>query len=512
MADGVIGGTKTEERGVTDSVDWIEYRMKQMKFLGVNTFTTDLLEFGHNQGWDAGPNNDWYINPPVKDKWERTLNRIGKYGLDVLPYYEYAGAVGEKGIGREKRAMTLAGTKTYTHITWSERFNADITDPDTISDAKRLLDATIVRYKDKVPFVGAWFRPRPSHMPISFSDATLARFSKDTGGAAVTREQLRSDKPLLGRYYSWWLGKRKEFLTALVTHLKQNVDPGAVVLLTPDSSEPGRSLPGPSQIVTDDPGTWKALLSERKPGGKTFAVTPLSKVITDNRHLTALTTPRSTWGEWEWQHSDPQADPFAYQKGPGSTLLTYSMNRAYTVSNPKAFEAFRTPSGLAAVYHYALNENQMDKSLGYFVSDVDRSGPYSVLTEVRAVAYGDPRYIGYLTSNSFSKGFPEYTRAFNAAFLSLPALPSTIVPNASSDPEVVVRVIPAGKQRTYFAVAHVGLQSKPKVMVTLPVAGTIKDAATGVTVSGNRTGRTLTLSMEPCQLRAFVVSGSTEPR
>jgi hypothetical protein len=184
------------------------------------------------------------------------------------------------------------------------------------------------------------------------------------------------------------------------------------------------------------------------------------------------------------------------------------MNRAYTVSNPKAFEAFRTPSGLAAVYHYALNENQMDKSLGYFVSDVDRSGPYSVLTEVRAVAYGDPRFVGYLTSNSFSKGFPEYTRAFNAAFLSLPALPSRVVQNASTDPEIIVRAIPAGKQGTYFAVAHVGLLPKSKVTLTLPVAGTVKDAVTGTIVSGNNTGRTLTLSLEPCQLRAFVVSGA----
>ncbi len=509
MADGVVGSAKAEERGVADPVDWIEYRMKQMKFLGMNTFTTDLLEFGHNQGWDAGPNNDWFINPPVKNKWERALARVGKYGFDVLPYYEYTGGVGEKGLGREKRAMMLSGNRTYTHITWSERFNIDITDPDTLADAKRLLDATIVRYKNKAPFVGAWFRPRPSHIPISFSDATLERYRRDTGGAPVTREQLRADEPLRERYYNWWFGKRKQFLTALAAHLQKNVNPKAVVLLTTDASEPGRSLPGPSQIVTDDPETWKALMSQRNPGGKSFTVTPLSEVVTSSRHLTALTGPRSTWGEWEWQHSDPQADPFAYQKDSGSALLTYTINRAYTVANSKSLDAFRTPAGLAVVYHYALNENQMDKSLGYFVSDVDRSGPYSVLTEVRAVANGDPRFIGYLTSNSFSKGFPEYTRAFNAAFLSLPALPSRVVANASSDPEVIVRSIPAGKHGTYYAVANVGLLPKAKVSLTLPAAGVIKDAVTGKVVSPEKSGPTLSLSMEPCQLRTFVVPGTS---
>ncbi|MES2459933.1 MAG: hypothetical protein V4671_05060 [Armatimonadota bacterium] len=506
MADGVISSTKPEERGVTDTINWVEYRMRQMTFLGMNTFTTDLLEFGHNQGWDAGPNNDWFVNPPAKDRWEKTLDRIGKYGLDVLPYYEYAGAVGEKGIGREKRSLMLSGGKDYTHITWSERFNADITDPDTLADAKRLLDATIVRYKGKAPFVGAWFRPRPSHMPISFGDAALARFSSETGHAAVTREQLRADEPLRQKYYTWWFGKRKAFLTALATHLRQTVDPTAVLLMTTDSSEPGRSLPAPSRIVTDDPETWKTLLSARKPGGKLFAAAPLSEVVASNAHLTALTSPQGTWGEWEWQHSDPQADPFAYQTGPGSVLLTYSMNRAYTVSNPLAFDAFRTSGGLAAVYHHPLNETQMDKSLGYFVSDVDRAGPYSVMTEVLAVANGDPRFLGYLTSNSFSKGFPEYTRAFNAAFLALPALPSTVLKNASSDPEVVVRSIPAGKNGTYLAVAHVGLLPKKSVTLTLPVAGTVKDAVTGAVLPSGR-NRTLTLPMEPCQLRAFVISG-----
>ena len=51
-------GHKHEEkdescRGVKMLADWYEYKMRQMQFLGIDTFTKDLLEFGHNQGWDS---------------------------------------------------------------------------------------------------------------------------------------------------------------------------------------------------------------------------------------------------------------------------------------------------------------------------------------------------------------------------------------------------------------------------------------------------------------------------
>ena len=54
----------------------------------------------------------------------------------------------------------------------------DIVDPDTLADAKKVLDLTLVKYRDKVSFLGAWFRHRPTAMPISFNDKDLAAFVK----------------------------------------------------------------------------------------------------------------------------------------------------------------------------------------------------------------------------------------------------------------------------------------------------------------------------------------------
>ncbi len=503
MSDGVVDGrTKPAERGVARGVDWFEQKARLMRFLGMNTYCKDLLEFGHNQGWDSAIHggNAWVNQSAVPGRWREILGVARRYGFDVLPYYEYAGSVGGKSLGREKRAKTLGGGPAFTHISWSEKANADVTDPDTLVDVRKVLEATIVRHKGAAQFVGAWFRTRPSHIPIGFGDRALARFAREAnGGRAVTRNALRRDKALLEKYYAWWFEKRKAFLVAIRDYLRESVGPEAVVIFTADTTEPGRSA-GRGAVVTDDPAAWNALRG--KPGHEKLKVSPFAEVARADKLLGALTSPVSTWGKWEWQHSCPQSDPARYRDTEGA-MMTYTFNRAYSVASADAMEAFRTPSGLVAIRHYCLNENEMEKKVGYFVADVERAGAHCMMPEARAFAVGDPSHIGYLASNSFSRGFPEHVRAFNAAFLALPALPSEIVKNASRDAEVVVRAIPAGRHGTYVGVVNTGLAAKRGVSVKLPRAGRVTDAVTGHPLRA--LGGRVRFDMGPCELRALRV-------
>jgi hypothetical protein len=144
-----------------------------------------------------------------------------------------------------------------------------------------------------------------------------------------------------------------------------------------------------------------------------------------------------------------------------------------------------------------------DEILGYFIADVERGGPYCMMAEARAMAYGDPTCLGSLTGNSNKRGFPGYVRNFHAAFLALPALPSEIVANASSDPEVVVRAIKTEKNGTYYSVVNVGFGVRKDVVVTLPAGGKLQDAATGNDLASD--GGKLTLSLYPAELRALHV-------
>ena len=500
MGDGTVTSTKETERGVADPIDWYRYKTRLMRFLGVNTFCKDLLEFGHNQGWDSElyGGSDWVNQTPYPDRWSRILSMLQAegHGLDVLPLYEYAGSVGQRSIGVERRCRPLGNTPTYTHITWSEKANADVTDPEQLEDARRVLEATVVRHRDKVRFLGAWFRTRPSNLPIGFGDSTLARFAAAANdGRAVRRPDLRTDPELLQRYYDWWFGKRKAFLASLRDYLRESgVHDEALILFTADSSEPGPPLPG-HQIVTDDLDTWSEII-DRREDLSDWRVTPLGNGVMGT-YLRTLLGPRPTWDEWEWQHSVPEADPHRYRDADGM-MMTYTYNRTYTVGARESFEAFRTPSGLAVVRHYPLNENEMEGKVGYFVADVERGGPYCMLAEARAVAHGDPRFIGYFSGMSYNRGFPEYVRNFHRAFLALPALPSEVVVGAASDGEVIVRAIPTDQHGAYYAVVNTGLESKEAVKVALPEAGQIHDAVTGEEISSP-----VVLDMHPAELRAL---------
>ncbi|HMB00282.1 MAG TPA: hypothetical protein VKS21_04780, partial [Spirochaetota bacterium] len=85
MADQIVHSANSSERGVTTRLDWYIYKMKLMKFLGMNTFTKDLLEFGANQGWDSSKygGHDWVYMPPYPELWSDIVTSAGNYGLNI---------------------------------------------------------------------------------------------------------------------------------------------------------------------------------------------------------------------------------------------------------------------------------------------------------------------------------------------------------------------------------------------------------------------------------------------
>ena len=209
MADEAVQARDAHDRGVADPLDWLLFKARMARLLAINTFAKDLLEFGFNQGWQSGDPN-WVNNaqPPITDLWDRAVPRIAAEGLDLLPYYEYKGAIGLKearplSLGWQRRAEKLyhnLPNTRYTPIWWTEDHNADLTDPDTLADARRLLDRTVVAHKGKAQFAGAWFRVRDDHLPISFADATLARFRAAHAGDALA--QTASRPALIASYES----------------------------------------------------------------------------------------------------------------------------------------------------------------------------------------------------------------------------------------------------------------------------------------------------------------------
>ncbi|WP_309381906.1 hypothetical protein [Cerasicoccus frondis] len=508
MADGVIGGDPSGW-GWIDELDYYRGKAEMMRFLGMNTLAKDLLEFGANQGWDSSKygGNDWVYQSHSPKRWEGILDVADDYDLYVLPYYEYSGSKGKNGLGFERRATPLNGD-TYTHIKWTETARADLTDPDTFEDLRKMLEITIVDEQKKAKFIGAWLRPRSSQLAISFADATIQRFADETGRKQVTRDELKKRGETYEAYIDWWYGKRKEFLLKLRDYLRSEGLEDATIFYTADPSEPGWIHPEGygTGLVAEDPDAWKNVDLKKPP-------VPLQETIDEQWSYKALTSTRKTWGQWEHEHATPIYDPENYEDTNG-VLSTYSFNRLSSVSDPMALEAFETESGMAMMRHYGLNENmiRIEKGkngkdldpLGYFVADMERVGPYIMLPEANAMANGNPTAIGYLASNNFNRLSPAYVRRFNAAYLALPALPSKVIDGAASNPQVVVRRIDAGKHGAYYAVVNPGYEGASEVTLELPDNGRVINAATGETLQRSATGG-VRLSLDPCQLIALHV-------
>ncbi|WP_189419800.1 hypothetical protein [Cellvibrio zantedeschiae] len=568
----------------TTTNTWLEYKMKLSKVLGFNVFTKDLLEFGHNQGFNTSNYGGakWYYSARVA-YWPEMVQKASSYGLEVMPYFEYYGAMGDgeytttscpsedvtgnnfcatnlldsayqckkpwgqtqakcymPSYGSQKNCEPLTRVeKRYTPYSWAETACVDVSDPNALVDVKKLVAANVLDLKDSANFAGVWFRTRVGSWPINFSDAARARYAADRNVVTPSKADLRASSSMRSDYYAWWNGKRKAYLTAIRDYLRagklgNNGVSNADVLFT-SYHEEGLPIPAPNygdtRVVTDDTNSWSIVNGD---GRWQYRYSPINFLtwLTDKRYettLSAMNLPTDaqfagTSGFDEMSHGTPPADPASYQNGEG-VLMTMPYGRQYTMADPALLQKFSTQKGMALVRHFPLNEDDgtgdfaadsakgsfknwpMSGHFGYFVSDVERSTPYTMLAEVKGVANADPYWIGYLSSNSFNTGAPQDLRRFNAAYLAWPAQPSLKVTAASSTSGVIVRdmVTSAGK---FVAVFNTDMTAKTGVQINLGATrmGSVTSVQDRVTLQNLVvTGGTLTLDLQVADFKVFYV-------
>lgn len=508
MGDGPVSGD-ANSRPISNAVDFYRYKVNLIHYLGMNTYCQDMLEFGHNQCWDSSrfEGNDWYYQTSEPQRWENILTMLSEHpDLYILPYYEYAGSRGadkNRAMGSRCVCVNIDGTKKYTHISWTGYpiANVDFADSVFKTDVKKLMNATMglftrkKEFKGKLNFLGAWFRPRPEANPISFSDKDLDLYKLETE-ISVTREQLQNDPELLKAYIDWFLLKRKDWILTARDYLRKNVNKDAVVFYTTDHSEPGRGC-GIDGVAADKPDEYNTLFNSAEIRARLAAdedkvadvsegkFYPMQDAV--NQYATTLQSPMWTWGQWRWDLGCPQPDPLNYKDTAGA-FMSYTFNRLYTTRNERDMEIFRAKDGLMMVRHYSLNENNLyyklsdednGELLGYFCGQFDRAGKFGPMAEVQSVIYGDPRYIGYLAPVNFGRLFPEYYRAFNQAFLALPAIASYRLAGVSENANIQARTYPTNGLGTYFAVANLGFTDLEDVEISLPGATEVENRVTG---------------------------------
>lgn len=419
----------------------------------------------------------------------------------------------------------LRDRRNYTEFAWAEIGCIDVSDADALADAKKLINAAVLDIKNNATFAGVWFRARVGSWPVSFRDEARARYAADRNVVVPTRNQLRQNSTLRQDYQNWWFDKRRIFLLALRDYVRNGKNgndgiPNASVLFTSYHEE---GLPVPSagyadaKLLTNDTSAWSIINSDSRWQYRYSAVS-LSTWLTDKRYENMLsliplpdesifTTPVASNEDWKNNspgYATPPADPLRYSNDSG-VLLTMPFGKQFSLDDQALIDKFKNQSGLAMIHHFPLNEDDghgdytvdrkagtynnwpMSGHFGYFVSDVERATPYTMLTEVMAVAKGDPFWLGYLSSNSFNTGAPQDLRRFNQAYLAWPALNSTKITIAVSDPEVIVREIVTASQGKFVAVFNIGMSAKTNIQIdftktSIGNVASVVDRVTGAAV------------------------------
>lgn len=472
--------TSREEMGDADGLDsftvpsdWYVGKARLMTMLAMDTWSKDLLEFGYLQTWGGNRRWGWGSN-----YYAQLIDAMTAEGHYLLPIYEYHGSRGDAntkwvnggslGYDTDYKPWTLQSAKDaslkYLFSNQSYVYNsmADLTLPETRVDLEDLLDLTILRFKDRGNFLGAWIRSRGG-MPVGFSDKTIALFNSETGRSA-TRAQIYNngayaDTQLYKAYREWWYGKRRDLFVSLQSHLAAGGLPGAKLFYHSTGGEDGVAV-GTGVIESVDPDTLYRGQTWRQMTGRS-GTTSLAEMASKYRE--GLARDGSNWGSIEVCHASPHPDPEHYSSL-SDVALSYPFNCIHTVAGSDPAANFRNASGdLVMARHYSLDEfcaNDYNRPegqqtiTGYYTSDMDHAGRAVMCAETMAMAVNDPTILGYLFGSNLDRLDAPYVREFNLNFLSLPATASTVLLGGTcSDPVTVRRwTTSAG---SYWAVINV---------------------------------------------------------
>ena len=469
----------------TDKLDWTRNKVRLMKALGINCYSRDMLEFGYNQYWDitcGGKYSGWFNG--TADYYSDEVDICGEAKIYLMPYYEYAGSRGPSGLGYSEYRKCVPLFDNINDSTHFNKFvqgsngasgaNVDLTDSAANEDFRKILESTIVRYKDKANFVGAWIRNRGS-MPMSFSDNTLARFNADTkrtGDAAVTRQtiieatgktaegdayrelvNLCKVSDIYGEYRNWWYGKRADFLSDMQKYLADNGIANAKVFYSGCINEAGligRIGDWYNQyddfVAANSGDAWKTL------SGSSKSVKNIGWAAGDYE-ANFLKRDEWTWWPLEYNHAAPMADPATYQTR-SNVALAYPYNCIYTAVAPNEAPKYRNATDdLFFSRHYCLYEGCGSDLNGYYTCEMDRADRASMLPELYAVAYQDPTTIGYLQGNQLARNFTGPVREFHENFLSLPAVKGKVLQGGGWSAMLTIRKYTVGDDQ-YYAVVN----------------------------------------------------------
>ncbi|MGD0090059.1 MAG: hypothetical protein ABSE73_09075 [Planctomycetota bacterium] len=393
------------------------------RFLGFNAIAPEVLKWGGCSYWPSklgfrqeDPCVPFQGLPPGKklNTYEEFLKAAQAAGIAIMPRLEYGGS-GK--LPQEAYAKKPDGGNAPVgrYASWG----ANLLHPATWDEFSALLDETVGAYHAQYPqLIGVLWRMRCDRVIMSQGPKDIALFKKETGATD------------LAGYEAWWHKKRLEFHLKIRDKLR--------------SYRPDMKL----YYYNWDGDGWS--LGDYFNSARDW--TDFYDVHKARSYYERTQAARLRWKPEDYLnmlkrghgHNRPLME--LYRDVDGIAFFA-PIHWRYLADNEPYINYFRTGDGLAMcnMFNYEEKGRNNVHNDAYETSEMTPGGPaFAMAEEVLASFHGDPNVIT-CTTYTCGRGFINSHRRFAQAFLALPSLRGTVVPDALVAPDPDVRV------RTYTA-------------------------------------------------------------
>lgn len=471
------------------------------RFMGFTHIAPTIQKWAYGGYW----RNDLGFRPPswhriargaerdedIYDKW---LAMTANTGIMLVPRIEYGGG---PNLPESARVIGSNGKidPAGRYINWG----ANILAPETWDEFSRLIDQVVVEPQEKYPHVaGMLWRQRQDRIKPSYGIRDVELFCRETGRDMPTgtpKEVAEWASKVVGdAYLSWWQVKRADFIRKVRDRIKSH--DSSLKLFYYHYDADGWTL-GPKNNSHNTPQDWSDLYDVNRAGE-----------FWKRRLAQLRAIPQERFAEQVRTFSQPHMRLFPELFASDTDIYLFApICGQYLSNNDNYVNYFRTGSGLSVSHVFNYEEKGRNNIQGdrYESSEMTPGGrDFAMADEVQTFFHGDP--VAYTsTTYTYGRGWVDQHRRFAQAFLALPAIPGTIIPQASYQQDVRVRIYDAPGGR-YVSVVNRG-ESGHAVDIAIPEGGDVVDLVTGKTIFSRRE-KDLTyfkVQLPPMSLSSFIL-------
>ncbi|RLD09912.1 MAG: hypothetical protein DRI44_07395, partial [Chlamydiae bacterium] len=395
--------------------------------------------------------------------WSEYLRWSYQLKLNVFPRFEYGGSddLPEKAhVVKSDGKPPLPYVRPSTGKELSD--SADITYPETLEDAKKLICEGVLNIKGKYKDILRQLivRRRANFLSTSYSENAINLFEKETKtklkGETLKQKRLDIIARFQSEYRKWYQGKLMSFLEKLHKTYEDLLEAQTGPLIYYHWRRSGMPF---EDVYFESLQKWNTKMKQIR--NLPFEGFPLPKVNDD-----ILTNAIGKWTTTE--------DGLFLDSASSNTILCEAPVYGKLASNSaKYLKMFKRDGKLAVKIVPAIHSTTKiylrQKQRSYFAGETFyHSRQFMMYEPVSLMSVANPTYLSFEQANPVCFPFANYARRFFMNFLSLPDIPMEEIPQSKQANGLIVKMGVLGS-KTYVAVINKSFQPVKNAKIFLPV-------------------------------------------